>query len=99
MVLVDKQALTESLAAYRSGDLLRALSSYPAGRQPASDGEKVYLAALLLAVGPVEQTEALLNSLAKIPPVAHALLRLIPLLEPRPAPGFSTAQTPAATAL
>ncbi len=98
LALADKQALTESLAAYRSGDLLRALSSYPAGRQPASDGEKVYLAALLLAVGQVEQTQALLNSLPKIPPVAHALLRLIALVKREPTAAFASGQTPPATA-
>ena len=37
----EKSALAESLAAYRSGDLLKALSFYPEARQPASDAERV----------------------------------------------------------
>lgn len=59
----EQAALESSLNAYRSGDLLRAVASYPAGRTPASESEKVYLGALLLAVGEVAQTEALLDSL------------------------------------
>ena len=50
-----QQALGNSLAAYRSGDLPAALAAYPAGRQPASDEERVYLAALLLSVGGVSE--------------------------------------------
>jgi tetratricopeptide (TPR) repeat protein len=59
----EQQDLTATLAAYRSGDLLAALANYPAGRQPASDGERVYLAALLLAVGKVEEAVIQLNGL------------------------------------
>jgi len=60
----DEQLLAKSLAAYRQGDLLAALDEYPAGRAPESDAEKVYFAALLLAVGQVERSETLLASLA-----------------------------------
>lgn len=60
----DQIPIGASIAAYRSGDLLRAVSAYPAERAPASDNEKVYLAALLLAVGQVSQAEALLDSVA-----------------------------------
>jgi tetratricopeptide (TPR) repeat protein len=63
----EKRTLNDSLSAYRSGDLLEALAKYPAGRQPASEDETVYLAALLLTVGQVEKTESLLASL---PPAA-----------------------------
>src|SRR5262245_33837451 len=59
----EQQALAESLSAYRAGDLLEALDKYPAGRQPASPVERVYLAALLLAVGQVEQSVSILDSL------------------------------------
>ena len=38
-------------------DLLAALKSYPETRQPGSDSEKIYLAALLLAIGKVGETE------------------------------------------
>jgi len=40
--------------------VLGALTRYPAGRQPATDFERVYLAALLLAVGQVEPAETVL---------------------------------------
>jgi tetratricopeptide (TPR) repeat protein len=53
----ETQALKASLDAYRAGDLLSALANYPASRQPVSDAERIYHAALLLAVGQVEQTE------------------------------------------
>jgi len=59
----EQQALAESIAAYRNGDLIAALDKYPAGRQPGSDAEKVYLSALLLSVGQAEQSEGLLRSL------------------------------------
>ncbi|MEO8429050.1 MAG: FecR domain-containing protein, partial [Verrucomicrobiota bacterium] len=57
----EKQALSESVAAYRTGDLLGALKSYPENRQPTSEGERIYRAALLLSVGQVGQVEALLK--------------------------------------
>lgn len=56
-------ALSASLAEYRDGDLLRALSAYPPDRVPATDPERVYFAALLLSVGQVAQSETLLDSL------------------------------------
>src|SRR5207244_1165726 len=49
----EQNALRDSLDAYRSGDVLVALSKYPDGRSPGSDAEKVYYAALLLSVGEV----------------------------------------------
>jgi Tfp pilus assembly protein PilF len=58
-----QQALSESLAHYRAGDLLQALAHYPVNRQPGSSSEQVYLAGLLLSVGQVEQAEQLLDSL------------------------------------
>jgi tetratricopeptide (TPR) repeat protein len=67
----EQSALEPSMTEYRDGDLLRALSAYPAGRVPASDAEKVYFAALLLAVGQVEQSESILNSLNETDPTAR----------------------------
>ncbi|HEY2083482.1 MAG TPA: FecR domain-containing protein [Verrucomicrobiae bacterium] len=60
----EQQALADSLDAYRAGDLLAALAKYPSGRQPGSDAERVYYAALLLSVGEVDKTEATLNALS-----------------------------------
>jgi len=56
----ELNVLRDSLAHYRSGDVLRALSAYPDPRTPASEAESVYLAALVLAVGRVEEAEQLL---------------------------------------
>ncbi len=76
-------ALSPSLAAYRTGDVLAALAVYPAGRQPASANERLYYAALLLSVGEVEQAEATLATLAEAEPagriqrLAGSLRRLI----------------------
>jgi len=44
-----RDALGESLAAYRSGDLLAALEKIPLSHRPASDSERLYYAALYLA--------------------------------------------------
>jgi Flp pilus assembly protein TadD len=71
----EEQALGDSLAAYRSGELLRALAVYPEARQPGSDDEKIYLAGLLLSVGRVEQSEAILD--ATTSPITLALRQLI----------------------
>jgi tetratricopeptide (TPR) repeat protein len=59
----ERQAVEQSLAAYRSGDLLQALAEYPAGRTPRSAAEKIYLGALLLAVGQVEPSEKMFDSI------------------------------------
>jgi tetratricopeptide (TPR) repeat protein len=66
----EQNALVDSLSAYRSGDLLAALAKYPANRQPGSDAERVYYAALLLSVGEVDKTETNLNSLNSNDPAA-----------------------------
>src|SRR5207237_454989 len=72
-----QQAITASLAAYRSGDLLQALARYPEDRKPDSDSERIYRAALLLAVGQVEQTEAQLDELQAPSPLAAAVREMI----------------------
>ena len=64
LTAAEKNVLSDSLAAYREGDLLQAVEKYPAGRGPASDAETVYRAALFLAVGRVEKAEAALQTLA-----------------------------------
>jgi Tfp pilus assembly protein PilF len=55
------QSLAGSLSAYRGGDLVEALAQYPKGREAASESERVYRAALLLAVGEVDEAQGLLN--------------------------------------
>jgi len=41
------------------------LARYPAGRQPVSDSEKIYRAALLLSVGKVSESEKLVETLVR----------------------------------
>lgn len=89
-----QSALGDSLAAYRSGNLVQAFAQYPVGRQPQSNGEKIYYAALLLSVGNIPEAE---NWLAEVEPnravadpspmLAAALRTLIAAvrLQPRPA--------------
>ena len=75
----DELALTEvvraelslSLASYRTGDLVSALAQYPLGRSPQSAEERVYLAALELAIGRVDESELVLEPfLLQTSPVA-----------------------------
>ncbi len=57
----ERQSLGASLAAYRSGDLLHALAEYPWEQAAVSEDGRVYRAALLLAVGQVEEAQGLLG--------------------------------------
>ncbi|MBK7999452.1 MAG: TonB-dependent receptor [Verrucomicrobia bacterium] len=58
----ENDAIRESLQAYRDGDLVAALERYPAGRAPSSTGERLYAAALWLAIGQAKESETLLES-------------------------------------
>jgi Flp pilus assembly protein TadD len=86
----EEQSLAESIAAYRAGDLLAALAQYPASRLPSSDSERLYHAALLLSVGQVDQTEAILDALPaaapseRVPRLASALRLLIAAVKRQP---------------
>jgi tetratricopeptide (TPR) repeat protein len=86
----EQSTLAESLSAYRSGDLLDALAKYPEGRQPGSNAERLYYAALLLPVGQVEQTEAALAALPadadRPQQLAAALQQLIAAVKRDPSP-------------
>lgn len=96
----ERQILRESLAAYASGDLLAALAGYPDGRQPASEAERVYLAALFLAVGQVGKTETVLAALPAGRPsdrhqrLATALRQLISAVKRQPNPAAQDLQLP-----
>ncbi len=82
-----KQALAASLSAYRSGDLLEALAQYPNGRQPTSESERVYQAALLLAAGNVNGAQALLGQPlreARVVALAEALKEMIAAVKRQP---------------
>lgn len=73
----EQQALAESLAAYRAGDLLQALAAYPLDRQPSSEPERLYRAAVLLAAGQVEQWLASVRALTPETPLARALREVV----------------------
>jgi len=78
----ETAALSESLAAYRAGNLPRALAAYPPNRAAtASAREKVYASALDLTVGQVAEAEAMLLEAEKmdlaVAPVAGALKQVI----------------------
>ena len=83
----EQKNLAGSLAAYRSGDLLLALAKFPAGNSD-TDAVKLYHAALLLAVGEVEKTEAALAALPKnserTARLAGALRQLIAAVKRQP---------------
>jgi len=73
----EKQTFSDSVKAYRSGDLLQALASFPENRPPATDAERLLQSAVLLAAGRVEQVESNLKALQAPSPVANALRELI----------------------
>jgi tetratricopeptide (TPR) repeat protein len=81
-----KDALRESIEAYRMGDLVRALNLYPVGRVAATDVEKTYYAALLLVVGEAEKAEKTLDSLTQASRFSAALRKLIAAVRSDPAP-------------
>src|SRR5438876_851803 len=65
LTTAEQTQFAASLAAYRQGDVQRALTNYPgypAPPEPTSDAQRTYLAGLFLAVGAVDRSDALLNS-------------------------------------
>jgi cytochrome c-type biogenesis protein CcmH/NrfG len=78
----EKQTLAASLAAYRAGDLLAAMASYPTNRTAVTDAEKIYLAQLLLAVGQVDQSATQLVSVQS--PLAEALREVVAAVKFQP---------------
>ncbi|MGP8200553.1 MAG: FecR domain-containing protein [Limisphaerales bacterium] len=82
-----KEALGPSLEAYGSGDLLKALAKYPEGRAAASESERVYHAALLLAAGQVEGAQQMLQEANREPraaALAGALQEMIASVKGQP---------------
>jgi Flp pilus assembly protein TadD len=78
----EKNALTDSLAAYRAGDLLTAQDQYPTNRQPGGDAERLYRAATLLAVGQVDEATVLLQNIST--PLAEALRQMVSTVKGKP---------------
>lgn len=96
MTAAERNGLRASLAAYNSGDLLGALEKYPAGRQNASDREKVYHAAVFLAVGEVAEAESLLSSITNLSGRPHklgsALRQMVAAVKREPSAATATPQ-------
>jgi Tfp pilus assembly protein PilF len=96
----EQQSLEPSLDAYRAGDLLAALASYPKLGRPVSDAHRIYHAALLLSVGQVEQTETELatlpapNQTNRLARLATSLRTLIAAVKRQPEPGPLQPQLP-----
>jgi len=94
-----RTVLAGSLEAYRQGDLLQALGQYPPNLTPSSEAERVYQAALFLAVGQVDGAQALLGPSLQEPRAAQlggALQQMIATvkgtpLSPGVAPTLATA--------
>lgn len=63
----------ESLKSYRAGDLIGAAEARPANRLEPTDAERIYRAALALAVGQVEEAESDLRDLRERPGKAREL--------------------------
>jgi opacity protein-like surface antigen len=87
--------MSDSLAAYRSGDVIAALATYPADRLSGSPAETLYRANLLLVAGQVGAAENALLSVAAIGTagsggadvrLARALLRLANAVRRQPVP-------------
>jgi cytochrome c-type biogenesis protein CcmH/NrfG len=87
----EQSTLADSLAAYRSGDLLAALDRYPAHFVAASDAARAQRAALLLAVGQVEQAGAVLGSMES--PFAQALNKLVAAVKRQELPAAKPPET------
>jgi tetratricopeptide (TPR) repeat protein len=76
----EKNDRSASLANYKSGDLLRALETYPgypSPAEPATDAAKIYYAALVLSVGQVQKANLLLSTVDAKSSLAAALQLVI----------------------
>ncbi len=82
----ERKTAAASLAAYESGDLLRALELYP-NHKPASSGARLYKAGVLLAVGRVDESRHLLAGARRDAPGRRALERMIAAVTQTPDPG------------
>ncbi len=75
---IDEQHLfAKALAHYRAGDLLQAVAALPPSAPDESPGIRILRAAVILAVGRVDQSEALLRAAASDIPTVVALRELI----------------------
>jgi tetratricopeptide (TPR) repeat protein len=80
----EKETFKASLDAYRAGDLLGALGSFPENATMTSDAARTLHAALLLAAGRVDQTESELKNVQASSPHAAALREVIAAVKHQP---------------
>jgi len=78
----ERNALADSLTAYRAGDLLTAQDKYGDNRQPGSDAERLYRAATLLAVGQADQATQLVQNISS--PFAQSLRQMVATVQGHP---------------
>ncbi len=90
MSRAEEDALTASLTAYRAGDLLAALKNYPDQREPGSEAERVFHAALLLAAGQVDPARADLDRVNSTTGPAKALREIIAVVTGHPPEDLAT---------
>ena len=93
--------LRDSLAAYRSGDLLQALAKYPENRHPKSRAETIYSAELFLSVGLEDRAEEVLKQLdhddgniERMTRLANALNKLTAAVKLQKLPPDANRQSP-----
>jgi Tfp pilus assembly protein PilF len=99
--LTDQETadLAASLTAYRAGDLLAALASYPGGRPNRSASERAYAAGLSLAGGRATNHTALLQDLDFAHPATPALHSLLAAVAPTAVPAQTSPATNASQLL
>ena len=73
----ERSRVSDSLAAYNSGDLLGALEKYPAKARPSSEAGRLYLAAVLMAVGRVDDAKHEMSAVSRQDPNRKALEQMI----------------------
>jgi tetratricopeptide (TPR) repeat protein len=73
----EQAAVSDSLAAYREGDLLGALEKYPESHVPSTPAGRLYRDTVLLAVGRVDVAQADMNAIAANSPARRALQEVI----------------------
>ncbi|HLZ54299.1 MAG TPA: FecR family protein, partial [Verrucomicrobiae bacterium] len=90
----ERRLLAGSLAAYQQGELVLALKKYPADHQPGSPADHLYLGALLLSVGLVDQSLSHLDAAGAgggdHRALANALRQIIAAVKFEPWPQSST---------
>jgi Tfp pilus assembly protein PilF len=95
----EQTTLGPSVAAYRAGDVVEALASYPANAAT-SGNTRVYRAALLLAVGDAARAEDIIDKLdsrdagGRAKRLGNALRLLIAAVKRQPAPGGAAPELP-----